>query len=149
MDPLSIGMLAILAVLIFFMFRNGQTRKKDMEEKQSKVVPGAEVMTNFGVFGTILSVNDDKVQVETSPGNVLTVHRQTIVRFLDDEPAPVEEADEVDETVVDDAPEQINEDSAAYPAEPVAFPTEPEFGERIDGTEPKPATDSREKNADQ
>lgn len=148
MDPLSIGMLAILAVLIFFMFRNGQKRKKDMEEKQSKVVPGAEVMTNFGVFGTILSVNDDKVQVETSPGNVLTVHRQTIVRFLDDEPAPVEEADEVDETVADDAPEQINEDSAAYPAEPAAFP-EPEFGERIDGTEPKPATDSREKNADQ
>ena len=146
MDPLSIGMLAILAVLIFFMFRNGQKRKKDMAEKQSKVVPGAEVMTNFGVFGTILSVNDDKVQVETSPGNVLTVHRQTIVRFLDDEPAPVEEADE---DVEADAPEQINEDSAAYPAETATFPTEPEFGERVDPTEVKPATDSREKNADQ
>ena len=139
MDPLSIGMLAILAVLIFFMFRNGQKRKKDIEEKQSKVVPGAEVMTNFGVFGTILSVNDDKVEVETSPGNVLTVHRQTIVRFIDDEPVPV---DEVEEDDVDDAPEQINEDHAA-------FPVDPEFGERVDGTEPKPTTDSREKNADQ
>ncbi len=144
MDPLSIGMLAILAVLIFFMFRNGQKRKKDMAEKQSKVVPGAEVMTNFGVFGTILSVNDDKVEVETSPGNVLTVHRQTIVRFLDDEVLPVDE-DAVDE----DAPEQINEDSAAFPAEPVDFPADPEFGQRVDPTETNPATDSREKNADQ
>ena len=140
MDPLSIGMLAILAVLIFFMFRNGQKRKKDIEEKQSKVVPGAEVMTNFGVFGTILSVNDDKVEVETSPGNVLTVHRQTIVRFLDDEPKPVDEVEE--DVVVDETPELINEDHAA-------FPVDPEFGERVDGTEPKPATDSREKNADQ
>ncbi|MET1053397.1 MAG: preprotein translocase subunit YajC [Mycetocola sp.] len=147
MDPLSIGMLAILAVLIFFMFRNGQKRKKDMEEKQSKVVPGAEVMTNFGVFGTILSVNDDKVEVETSPGNVLTVHKQTIVRFLDDEVTPVDETD--DEVVVDDAPEQINEDSTAYPAEPAAYPTEPDFGQRVDPTEPKSATDSREKNSDQ
>ncbi|GHD39779.1 preprotein translocase subunit YajC [Mycetocola manganoxydans] len=136
LDPLSIGMLAILAVLIFFMFRNGQKRKKDIEEKQTKIVPGAEVMTNFGVFGTILSVNEEKVQVETSPGNVLTVHKQTIVRFLDEEVAP-----EVEEDVVADD-EQINED---HPS----FTTEPEFGEVADGTDTKPASDSREKNSDQ
>lgn len=134
LDPLSIGMLAILAVLIFFMFRNGQKRKKDLEEKQTKIVPGAEVMTNFGVFGTILSVNDEKVQVETSPGNILTVHKQTIVRFLDEE--------KTSEVVEDDADEQINEDHPAYPAEP-------EFGEIVDTTDTKPATDSREKNTDQ
>jgi preprotein translocase subunit YajC len=137
LDPLSIGMLAILAVLIFFMFRNGQKRKKDLEEKQTKIVPGAEVMTNFGVFGTILSVNDEKVQVETSPGNVLTVHKQTIVRFLDEEVAPA-----VVDDVSDDAPEQVNEDHPAYPAAP-------EFGEVADTTDTKPASDSREKNTDQ
>jgi preprotein translocase subunit YajC len=140
LDPLSIGMLAILAVLIFFMFRNGQKRKKDLEEKQTKIVPGAEVMTNFGVFGTILSVNEEKVQVETSPGNVLTVHKQTIVRFLDDEVAP--ETTEDEDVVVADAPEQVNEDHHTYPAAP-------EFGETADSTDTKPATDSREKNTDQ
>jgi preprotein translocase subunit YajC len=137
LDPLSIGMLAILAVLIFFMFRNGQKRKKDLEEKQTKIVPGAEVMTNFGVFGTILSVNDEKVQVETSPGNVLTVHKQTIVRFLDEEPAP-----EVADDLSENTDEQVNEDHPAYPAAP-------EFGEIADTTDTKPATDSREKNTDQ
>jgi preprotein translocase subunit YajC len=143
MDPLSIGMLAILAVLIFFMFRNGQKRKKDIEEKQTKIVPGAEVMTNFGVFGTILSINDEKVQVETSPGNVLTVHKQTIVRFLDDEPAPAAADD-----VADEAPEQVNEDHASYTVEP-DYKAAPEFGEVADGTDIKPAPDSREKNTDQ
>ena len=36
-------------------------------------------MTNFGVFGTILSIDEEENQVllETSPGTVLTVHRQT------------------------------------------------------------------------
>ncbi|WP_411722591.1 preprotein translocase subunit YajC [Mycetocola sp.] len=137
LDPLSIGMLAILAVLIFFMFRNGQKRKKDLEEKQTKIVPGAEVMTNFGVFGTILSVNDEKVQVETSPGNVLTVHKQTIVRFLDEE-----RTTEVADDVSDSAPDQVNEDHPTYPAAP-------EFGEVADTTDTKPASDSREKNTDQ
>ena len=92
MDPLTLGMLAILAVLIFFMFRNGQKRKRDQEELQSKVVPGADVMTNFGLFGTIVSMNEDdnKVELEVAPATILTVHRQTIARVVDDvEPAPV------------------------------------------------------------
>jgi preprotein translocase subunit YajC len=92
MDPLTLGMLAILAVLIFFMFRNGQKRKRDQESLQSKVVPGAEVMTNFGLFGTIVSINEDdnKVELDIAAGTVVTVHRQTIARVVDDaDVAPV------------------------------------------------------------
>ena len=94
-DPFTIIMLAVLAVLIFFMFRNSRKRQADARELQSKVVPGAKVMTNFGVFGTILSIDEDENQVllETSPGTVLTVHRQTVARVV--EPAPVAAATEV------------------------------------------------------
>jgi preprotein translocase subunit YajC len=97
MDPLTLGMLAILAVLIFFMFRNGQKRKRDVEELQSKVVPGAEVMTNFGLFGTIVSINEDdnKVELEAAPGTVVTVHRQTIARVVDDAAVAAVAADDV------------------------------------------------------
>jgi preprotein translocase subunit YajC len=104
MDPLTIGMLVILAVLIFFMFRNGQKRKRDQEQLQSKVVPGAEVMTNFGLFGTILAIDegDNKVQLETAPGQVVTVHRQTISRVIDEEAnAAVVEADETTSEISD------------------------------------------------
>jgi preprotein translocase subunit YajC len=97
MDPLTLGMLAILAVLIFFMFRNGQKRKRDTEALQSKVVPGAEVMTNFGLFGTILTMDeeDNKVGLEVAPGTVVTVHRQTIARVIDDADATVVAGDDV------------------------------------------------------
>ena len=42
-DPFTIIMLAVLAVLIFFMFRNSRKRQADARELQAKVVPGAKV----------------------------------------------------------------------------------------------------------
>ena len=107
-DPFTIIMLAVLAVLIFFMFRNSRKRQADARELQSKVQPGAKVMTNFGVFGTILSIDEDENQVllETSPGTILTVHRQTVARVVEPK------ADVVEETAAVDG--------------------EPEFGERLD-----------------
>ena len=131
MDPLTIGMLVILAVLIFFMFRNGQKRKKDQEALLSKVVPGADVMTTFGLFGTILEMDEDtnKVLLETSPGTVLTVHRQAIAKVVEDEPVVV--ADDVEIVEVDD--------THVEPA--TGLPTE--FDATTD------VADSRDKKADQ
>ena len=104
-DPFTIIMLAVLAVLIFFMFRNSRKRQADARQLQSKIQPGAKVMTNFGVFGTILSIDEDENQVllETSPGTVLTVHRQTVARVV--ESAAVEPATEVGPADTDGAPE--------------------------------------------
>lgn len=113
-DPITIIMLAVLAVLIFFMFRNSRKRQADAREMQAKVQPGAQVMTNFGVFGTILSIDEDENQVllETSPGTILTVHRQTIARVVeptvaaDATPATDEPAfgERVTETPADETP---------------------------------------------
>ncbi|MDR6907411.1 preprotein translocase subunit YajC [Agromyces sp. 3263] len=110
-DPFTIIMLAVLAVLIFFMFRNSRKRQADARELQSKVTAGAKVMTNFGVYGTILSIDEDENQVllETSPGTVLTVHRQTIARVV--EPAAVAPVTEVGGSGLEG---------------------QPEFGERVD-----------------
>lgn len=86
MDPLTIGMLVILAVLVFFMFRNSRKRKADMEQLRTKIVPGAEVMTNFGLYGTLVSLDDvTKVaELEVAPGSVVRVHSQTIAKVVDD-----------------------------------------------------------------
>jgi preprotein translocase subunit YajC len=118
-DPFTIIMLAVLAVLIFFMFRNSRKRQADARNLQSKVQPGAKVMTNFGVFGTILSIDEDENQVllETSPGTVLTVHRQTIARVVEPNADVVEES-----AAVADG--------------------EPEYGERVDD----PSTDETPDN---
>ena len=125
-DPFTIIMLAVLAVLIFFMFRNSRKRNADARELQSKVQPGAKVMTNFVVFGTILSIDEDENQVllETSPGTVLTVHRQTVARVV--EPAAVASATEVGSADADG---------------------EPEYGERVEDT-PNDETPDTKKSDD-
>ena len=113
MDPLTIVMLGILALLIFFMFRNSRKRKAELEMLQEKMVPGAEVMTNFGLFGTLVAVDDDTnvATIETSPGSTVRVHRQTLARVVEDEPV----VDEITEDA-DDAPGAVlNESSLDAP----------------------------------
>lgn len=137
MDPLTIGMLAILAVLIFFMFRNNRKRKQQQEELRSQIVPGAQIMTNFGLFGKLISVDElsNEAEIEVAPGTVVRVHRQTIAKVVDptvvdpDAPRSVEEAMAIANREQEERDRvKLNEDSAI----PLG---EPEFGERVD--EPK------------
>jgi preprotein translocase subunit YajC len=118
-DPLTIIMLVVLAVLVIFMFRNSRKRQAQARELQSKVTVGAEVMTNFGLYGTILEMDDEENQVllETTPGTVLKVHRQTVTRVVT--PSPL------DVTAPDDAS---------------ALEGEPEYGERIEDTSTSTST---------
>jgi preprotein translocase subunit YajC len=126
MDPLTLVMLAALALLVFFMFRNGRKRQKDTLALQSKMVVGADVMTNFGLYGTIVSIDEEenKVGLEISPGTVVQIHRQTIARVVE----PVIVGDDV---VLDDAVDS----EAGTPN----LSKEPDFGQRI-GLD-KPAAD--------
>ncbi|CAD5998607.1 Preprotein translocase subunit YajC (TC 3.A.5.1.1) [Agreia sp. COWG] len=130
MDPLTIGMLAVLAVLVFFMFRNSRKRQREAAELQQKVQVGADVMTNFGVFGTILDIDeeDNKVLLETSPGTVLTVHRQVVTRVIDDHDGDVDgiavaDADRVDTTTEPAYGERVEESNDAVA--PEVSPTTP------------------------
>lgn len=87
MEFMQYAMLAILAVLIFFMFRNGQKRKRDMAELRSSIVPGATVMTNFGLFGSVVSIDDaeNKTQLEIAPGVIVGVHSQAVARVVEEQ----------------------------------------------------------------
>ena len=118
-------MFAVLAVLIFFMFRNSRKRKAQAEELRSQIVPGAEIMTNFGLYGTLISLDDvTKVaEVEVTPGTIVRVHSQTIAKV-------VTEGDSDEPRSVEEAMERANREASE--AEAKALETEPEFGERID-----------------
>jgi len=116
MDPLTLVMLAVLAMLVFFMFRNGRKRKRDQEALQATMVAGADVMTNFGMYGTIVSIDEEanKVALSIAPGVIVDIHRQTIARVVE----PV--AAEADEDALAQSPV-------------VESLGEPEFGQRVDG----------------
>lgn len=111
MDALTLVMLGILALLIFFMFRNSRKRRQEMEKLQEKMVAGAEVMTNFGLFGTLVEIDEvnNVATLELSPGNTVRVHRQTLARVIEDEPLDEVDAD-AEVEAADDAP-RLNESS--------------------------------------
>ncbi|TFB76343.1 preprotein translocase subunit YajC [Cryobacterium glaciale] len=116
MDNLTLVMLAVLAVLVFFMFRNGRKRKKDQEALQATMVPGADVMTNFGMYGTIIAIDEEanKVELQIAPGVIVEIHRQTIARVV--EPVVAEDLEDTDVDSID----SLNE---------------PEFGQRVVDTD--------------
>jgi preprotein translocase subunit YajC len=143
-DPLTIGLVVLLAVMVIFMFRNSRKRKRDAEQLQNKFVPGAEVMTQHGIYGTLISVDDEKNEaiIETTPGTRLRVHRQTISRVID----PVEmEQDVIEEpsgSELEAAGHELNQDHA-IPA------GDPQYGERVgDAADEKPKRAPRKKAAE-
>lgn len=85
MDPLTIVMLAVLALMVVFMIRNSRKQKADREALVSKVVKGAKVMTTSGIFGTIVSLDEveNEIVLETMPGTKLRLHRQSVVSVID------------------------------------------------------------------
>jgi preprotein translocase subunit YajC len=118
-DPLTIGLFVLLAVVIIFMFRSSRKRRADAEALQTQMVPGVEVMTQHGIYGTLVSLDEEKNEavIETTPGTRLRVHRQTLARVVEPE------------AVVADEPE-LNMDSGSV---------EPEYGERAADEKPKRA----------
>jgi preprotein translocase subunit YajC len=134
-DPLSLALIAIAGVLIVFMFISSRRRRRDAEATRAKIVPGAEVMTSQGIYGTLLSVDEEKNEaiIETTPGTKLRVHSQTIAKV-------------VEETDVDEAVEEaeILESTGAITDPDIDITDEPEFGERSED-KPKPAPRSRKK----
>jgi preprotein translocase subunit YajC len=97
LSPMNLLLFAMFAVLIFMMIRKQKKTKAAAEEQRSKLAPGVEMMTNFGLFGKVLSIDEEenKIVLEISPGTTATVHRQTVAKII----AP----QEVQATVPNDA----------------------------------------------
>ena len=138
MDPLSIAMLAILGVLIFFMFRNSRKRKAQQEELRTQMVPGVEVMTNFGLFGTLMTIDTvaNSAEIEISSGVIVKVHSQTLAKVVVEEEA-VDGAPRSVEEAIEIADREAAEREAAEGTTPAE--TEPEFGELSDSDATKPS----------
>ena len=135
MDLTTLALIAVAAVLIIFMFISSRRRRRQAEEQRTKIVPGVEVMTSQGIYGTLISIDADKNEaiIESTPGVRLRVHSQTIAKAVD-EPAPAEQLAEED--ILEESGAMLNESSV----EPMG---EPEYGERTE----KPKTTRPRKKA--
>jgi len=89
MDPFTLLMVAVLALMVVFMIRNSRKQKADREALVEKVVKGANVMTTSGIFGTIVSVDveENQIVLETTPGTKIRIHRQAVTSIVE-KPTP-------------------------------------------------------------
>ncbi|MCC3269097.1 preprotein translocase subunit YajC [Arthrobacter gengyunqii] len=111
----------LLALFIFMMFRKQKKTQKTVQEQRTQMVPGTEVMTQFGLFGTILSINseENKAVLELSPGNTATVHLQALTKVVTTEPAVEEEASVVPDDASSLTAADHADDDASRTADPV------------------------------
>ena len=95
------GLIILLVVLLGFMFwssrRRMQKQKLEQEQKARQTVPGAEVLLQGGLYGTIVAFDpenlDQPALVEIAPGVEIKVHSQAILRVVDPVEGTVTEDD--------------------------------------------------------
>lgn len=84
------GLIILLVLLLIFMFwssrRRMQKQKAEQEEKSRQTVPGAEVLLQGGIYGTIVEYDADDLDkpalVSLAPGVEIKVHSQAILRVV-------------------------------------------------------------------
>jgi preprotein translocase subunit YajC len=132
--------LVIAVLLVGFMIYNGRRNRARQTQLQTKMVPGVEVMTNFGLFGKLLSVDEvtNVAEIETTPGTIVRVHRQTLSKVV-----TPDETDPNAPKSVEEAMERANREQADREAAAKVDAEAPAYGERIDDPITK-ATTKRE-----
>ena len=125
-------LLPVAAVLIIgFMIYSGRRNRKRQADLKATIVPGVDVMTNFGLFGKLLSIDEvtNVAEVETTPGTIIRVHRQTLSKVVT--PAEMDATGDTPRSV-EEAMEIANREQAEREAAAKIDAEAPAYGERID-----------------
>nr|WP_303108545.1 preprotein translocase subunit YajC [uncultured Prevotella sp.] len=75
-----IMMVAIFAIMWFFMIRPQQKKQKEIRNFQNSLQEGSKVVTGGGVYGTVKHINleQNTVDVEVARGVVITVAKNYV-----------------------------------------------------------------------
>src|SRR5690349_19738901 len=65
---LILMMVLLFGAMYFLMIRPQQKRRRAMQEMQSAIGPGDEVITIGGLYGTVIEIDDETVTLEVAPG---------------------------------------------------------------------------------
>ena len=78
--PMIIMMVAIFAIMWFFMIRPQQKKQKEIRAFQNALSAGASVVTGGGIYGIVkhIDMTTNKVEVEIARGVVITVDKNYV-----------------------------------------------------------------------
>ena len=77
-------LVAILALFWFMVIRPQQRRQREVTSLRNSIQVGQRVMMSSGVFGTVVSITDDRARLEIAPGTQIEIARAAIAKV--DEP---------------------------------------------------------------
>lgn len=87
MDSLGTLLPIILIGVVFYLLimRPARTRQRKQAEMMSALSPGTRVMTTAGVYGTVVSIDEDDAELEIAPGVVIRVVKAAIGKVIQPE----------------------------------------------------------------
>jgi preprotein translocase subunit YajC len=89
----------IIGAMYMLVIRPAQRRRKDVEKLQNTLGVGAEVVTVGGLYGTVVEIDGDTVDLEVAPGIVNRYARAAVGKVVT--PATVTEPDTTPEASTD------------------------------------------------
>ena len=90
MTSFLIMMVAIFAIMYFFMIRPQQKRQKEIQNFQNNLQEGAQVVTGGGIYGTVKKIDlaSGIIEVKIADGVVIKVDKAYV--FKDMASAPMQ-----------------------------------------------------------
>ncbi|MGX8695940.1 MAG: preprotein translocase subunit YajC, partial [Prevotella sp.] len=82
--PMLLMMVAIFAIMYFFMIRPQQKRQKEIQKFQNELTEGTSVVIGGGIYGTVKSVDLAKntVDVKIARDTVVTVDKSAVFKDM-------------------------------------------------------------------
>lgn len=89
-------LILVVVAFWFLVLRPARNRQKDFQATQNSLAPGARVMLASGIFGELVTVGEQEVELRIAPDTIITAARQAVAKVV--EPGDLPPADEaVDE----------------------------------------------------
>lgn len=85
-------LILIVIAFWFLVLRPARNRQKEFMATQNALTPGARVMLASGIFGELVAVRDDEVDIRVANDVVLTVARQAVAKINVPQDAPADES---------------------------------------------------------
>lgn len=84
-----IMMVAIFAIMWFFMIRPQQKKQKEIQKFQNELSEGTQVVIGGGIYGTVKSIDLTKntVEVKIARDVVITVDKNSVYKDMTSTPA--------------------------------------------------------------
>ena len=76
--------LLVIAILYFLMIRPQQQKQQELTKMQSALKKGDRVLTQAGIYGTIVGVDNDKAVLRVDDNVKLEFQRSTIIGVVGD-----------------------------------------------------------------